>query len=126
MPTENNSHIGFTVFGETIGGEVVPIGKLSDIEFITGDEFNDMAIPEMGCEGTLTFNLKPEKYSRKAIKWFRQNMGLDLLIIMFPKKKRRREKRLKRKKQMILLRDIENSIMTYVSGNRNPDGSMKD
>ena len=90
-------HIGFVLFGETMDGEVVPIGELSDVKFSVGDEPDDVSIPEMSCEGTLTLNWKPEKDSRKAIRWLRKNLGIDLEIIRFPKKKRRRHKRLKRR-----------------------------
>lgn len=97
MPTENNNHIGFTLFGKTSDGEFVPVGELNYVQFALDEAFENDPQPEMSCEGTMTFNWKPQKYSRKTIRWFRQNLGLDLQIIRLPKKKRRREKRLNRK-----------------------------
>ena len=106
MPTENSLPFEEPeLYAETDDGWT-RIGKISEIPettLITDDMIEpvdgDMFIPLKNCQHDVIsteFTFKPiiGKLSRKSIRWFRENIGLDLLHMRFPKKKNRRKKRL--------------------------------
>ena len=106
MPTENSlPYEEPELYAETDDGWT-RIGKISEIPettLITDDMIEpvdgDMFIPLNNCQHdviSMEFTFKPiiGKLSRKSIRWFRENIGLDLLHMRFPKKKNRRKKRL--------------------------------
>ena len=98
MPTENDSPVLEYELCAKDGAEWKPIGKMEELPAIVSLE-EDIFIPlpefppeEFTCE----LKVKPlqGEFSKKTIRWFRKNVGIDLLYLTFPKKKNRRKKRL--------------------------------
>ena len=103
MPTENSLPFEEPEFYAETDDGWKRIGKISETPTITDDMIapvdGDMFIPLKNCQHdviSMEFTFKPiiGKLSRKSIRWFRENIGLDLLHMRFPKKKNRRKKRL--------------------------------
>lgn len=108
MPTENSLPFEEPEFYAETDDGWKRIGKISEtpettLITITDDMIapvdGDMFIPLKNCQHdviSMEFTFKPiiGKLSRKSIRWFRENIGLDLLHMRFPKKKNRRKKRL--------------------------------
>ena len=97
MPPENSLPFEEPeLYAETDDGWV-RIGKVSEITEITPLE-EDVFIPISPLPNTETFTVNIKsiqgEFSNKAIRWFRKNLGIDLLYMKFPKNKNRRKKRL--------------------------------
>ena len=99
MPPEGCEEINL-VHGiyRTEEGSFIPIGKIEDAELIYGiDEAgDDTEFWTMPMEFTGTIDFSWGKLTRKRLRFFRENFGIDLLHCKFPRKKNRRKKRMKK------------------------------
>ena len=102
MPTDSKLKLDEFIYAE-VGNEWVKIGNLNKapiVELTESDcKFNGISLNYIvkGIEGTIEFNLLGEKPTNRKKKLFRENFGIDLLKLRFPKKKNRRMKRRRRK-----------------------------
>ena len=103
MPTENDSPVLEYELCAKDGAEWKPIGKISEVSAITFADDEERIIPTWEKDDVFTVKIKSiqGEISKKSIRWFRKNLGLDLLPMMFPKKKNRRKKRLWRNAQKV-------------------------
>ena len=99
MPPEGNEDINLVPgIYRTEEGSFIPLGKIENVEFISGiDDAYDTDLWTMPMEFTGTIDFSWGKLTKKRLRFFRENFGIDLLHCKFPKKKNRRKRRMVKK-----------------------------